>query len=151
MNYTEKYHLPQWEETDRIMRTDFNRMCADMEAGLAGNKAAADAGIAQAKAAATEAARLPYVIGSYTGTGNDLTIHLGFRPSFLIIAGMGEEEQTQTLTHFHSFSAITRGDNYPHRLALTDTGFTVLGYAHGSYIYPLLFESGRTYCYIAFR
>ena len=26
MNYTEKYHLPQWEETDRIMRTDFNQM-----------------------------------------------------------------------------------------------------------------------------
>lgn len=37
MNYTEKYHLPQWEETDRIMRTDFNQMCADMESGLAGN------------------------------------------------------------------------------------------------------------------
>ena len=34
MNYTENYHLPQWDETDRIMRADFNRMCADMEAGL---------------------------------------------------------------------------------------------------------------------
>ena len=41
MNYTEKYHLPQWEETDRIMRTDFNQMCADMETGLAGNREAA--------------------------------------------------------------------------------------------------------------
>lgn len=37
MNYTENYHLPQWEETDRIMRVDFNQMCADMEAGLAEN------------------------------------------------------------------------------------------------------------------
>lgn len=37
MNYTEKYHLPQWEETDRVMRMDFNQMCADMEAGLAAN------------------------------------------------------------------------------------------------------------------
>ncbi len=34
MNYTEKYHLPQWEKTDRIMMEDFNQMCADMEAGL---------------------------------------------------------------------------------------------------------------------
>ncbi len=34
MNYTENYHLPQWEETDRIMRTDFNQMCADIESGL---------------------------------------------------------------------------------------------------------------------
>ena len=56
MNYTENYHLPQWEETDRIMRTDFNQMCADMEAGLNANREAADAGIAEAK---TEAAKLP--------------------------------------------------------------------------------------------
>ena len=34
MNYTENFHLPQWDETDRIMRTDFNRMCANMEEGL---------------------------------------------------------------------------------------------------------------------
>ena len=43
MNYTKNYHLPQWEETDRIMRTDFNRMCADMEAGMTENaRTAAD-------------------------------------------------------------------------------------------------------------
>ena len=41
MNYTDKYHLPQWEETDRIMRADFNQMCADMEAGLEKNAQAA--------------------------------------------------------------------------------------------------------------
>ena len=34
MNYTENYHLPQWVETDRIMRTDFNQMCLNMENGL---------------------------------------------------------------------------------------------------------------------
>ena len=34
MNYTENYHLPQWEETDRVMRTDFNQMCADIDGGL---------------------------------------------------------------------------------------------------------------------
>ena len=49
MNYTEKYHLPQWEETDRIMRTDFNQMCADMEAGL--DKTAKDAAAGTAPAA----------------------------------------------------------------------------------------------------
>ena len=48
MNYTEKYHLPQWEETDRIMRTDFNQMCADMEAGL--TKTARDAAADTAEA-----------------------------------------------------------------------------------------------------
>ena len=34
MNYTENYHLPQWDETDRILRKDFNQMCANIESGL---------------------------------------------------------------------------------------------------------------------
>ena len=34
MNYTENFHLPQWDEHDRIMRSDFNQMCADIESGL---------------------------------------------------------------------------------------------------------------------
>ena len=38
MNYTEKYHLPQWEETDRIMRTDFNAAMAGIETGIEGAK-----------------------------------------------------------------------------------------------------------------
>ena len=48
MNYTKNYHLPQWDETDRIMRTDFNQMCADMEGGLL--KTARDAAEAVADA-----------------------------------------------------------------------------------------------------
>ena len=43
MNYTEKYHLPQWEESDRVMRTDFNQMCADLEAGIARAQETAEA------------------------------------------------------------------------------------------------------------
>lgn len=35
MNYTENYHLPQWEETDRIMRTDFNEAMANIDGGIA--------------------------------------------------------------------------------------------------------------------
>ena len=34
MNYTENYHLPQWEETDRIMMEDFNQMCADIDSSI---------------------------------------------------------------------------------------------------------------------
>ena len=36
MNYTPNYRLPQWEKPDRIMMDDFNRMCANIEAGLTG-------------------------------------------------------------------------------------------------------------------
>ena len=60
MNYTEKYHLPQWEETDRVMRADFNQMCADMEAGLRANAQ----GIEEAK---QEAKTLPYKVGPIQG------------------------------------------------------------------------------------
>ena len=65
MNYTKNYHLPQWVKEDRIMMDDFNRMCADMEAGLTKNaqdlktglnKTAQDAAAATASAAATAAA-----------------------------------------------------------------------------------------------
>lgn len=43
MEYTKHYHLPQWAEEDRIMRADFNQMCADVEAGLERNGQAAAA------------------------------------------------------------------------------------------------------------
>ena len=101
MEYTTNYHLPQWVESDRIMMGDFNQMCSDMEAGLTSNAQAAAAaqtaaGNAQnaaenaqasADAAQAEAAKLPYVVGSYTGTGSNVTITLGFRPSFVLICG----------------------------------------------------------------
>ena len=31
MNYTTNYHLPQWVETDRILRTDFNDMASAID------------------------------------------------------------------------------------------------------------------------
>ena len=34
MNYTQNYHLPQWVETDRILRTDFNDMASAIDAAL---------------------------------------------------------------------------------------------------------------------
>ena len=59
MNYTKNYHLPQWDENDRVMRTDFNQMCADMENGLL--KTARDAAEA-VTAAAADAAFLSFVM-----------------------------------------------------------------------------------------
>ncbi len=35
MQYTTNYHLPQWAEDDHILRTDFNQMCANIDAGIA--------------------------------------------------------------------------------------------------------------------
>ena len=66
MNYTEKYHLPQWEETDRIMRTDFNEAMANIENGITDTATA-------------------YAAGTYSGTGGWRKIVTGFRPRMLFI------------------------------------------------------------------
>ena len=166
MKYTENYHLPQWDETDRIMRTDFNRMCADMEAGLERNLAlaAADAAKSQATAdkAVTDAAKAqskadaayspsqpPYVVGTYTATGEEQTVEVGFRPRFLIIT-LGNKK-----TYF-----IIGGDlTYATHFSFTNTGFSVkkhydtigVGTTMKEEKEPFLANVGATYCYIAFR
>ena len=45
MNYTKNHHLPQWDETDRILRTDFNNAMANIEAGLDQTGKTADSAI----------------------------------------------------------------------------------------------------------
>lgn len=37
MKYTENYRLPLWEESDRVLRADFNDLSRNVEAGLAEN------------------------------------------------------------------------------------------------------------------
>ena len=114
MNYTTNYHLPQWVETDRIMMEDFNQAMAAMDQGMAEAKVAAEAaqeaaGTAQAAAEIAQSSadavadaytpgNQPYAVGSYTGTGADMTITLGFRPKFLILSGM---ESTITTNSLH--------------------------------------------------
>ena len=144
MNYTENYHLPQWEETDRIMRTDFNQMCADMEAGLTANREAADAGIAEAK---TEAAKLPYVVGSYTGTNYEMTFDIGFRPSFLIISGPLCHNSSSSC--MGQYNIITAGNTQSKAVTFTDTGFIL--HDMKEVYYPNLINWKQNYDYIAFR
>lgn len=51
MNYTENYHLPQWEETDQIMRVDFNEAMSNLDSGLTACRDTAAQGSTQANAA----------------------------------------------------------------------------------------------------
>ena len=41
MDYTQNYHLPQWEKADRIMMDDFNAAMAGIETGLSENRESA--------------------------------------------------------------------------------------------------------------
>lgn len=133
MNYTEKYHLPQWEESDRVMRADFNQMCADIEAG-----------IAQAQEM-VEVAVLPRcVVGTYIGTKTEIQISVGFRPVAVIIfrptTSQLESEWIGTVSCF--FEDSRSG------IVMTDTGFTVQGYG---YKYPATNWGNTKFQYIAFR
>ena len=175
MNYTKNYHLPQWDENDRVMRTDFNQMCADMENGLlktardaaeavtaaadaakasqkaqaTADKAVQDAAKAQAKAdAAYSPNQPPYVVGSYRGNGSTLTISVGFQPRFLAVSG-GNSPYFQVLAGPETKCA--------EHLTFTSSGFTVKVVRWEDIpgapveVEPYLCRSGTTYNYIAFR
>ena len=137
MNYTEKYHLPQWVKEDRIMMEDFNQMCANLEEG-----------ITRAQETADGAAELPYATGTYTGDGEETRdIYLGFSPRFVIICA-----NQSTDTNFYGNYSVLMGGLAIHSqiLYMTDTGFRVLG-GDTTKLFPRVNRSGVTYDYIAFR
>lgn len=142
MNYTEKYHLPQWEETDRIMRTDFNQMCADLESGLTAAQAKADGAYSPEYS--------PVAVGTYVGTGRERqTIVTGFRPRAVIITG-----QTFDVSSEAAKTILIGGpDIMSPMLQLLDNGFSIgFGYTGTSNpIYPRMNTEGKTYIYMAFR
>jgi len=142
MNYTSNHHLPQWVKSDRVRMDDFNAAMANIENGMTAN--------AQAAAAARkEAAALPYAIGTYTGAGTDQSIHIGFRPSYLIINGIKEETGSSGIETFGIYScAVGKYSNVPSCLVVNNDGFTA---KKTNGIYPDLVSKGRKYEYIAFK
>ena len=148
MNYTEKYHLPQWDETDRIMRADFNQMCADMENGLlktARDAAEAVSGASTGAASAAEAARRAQssADSAMEKASAAQEITLGFQPYFLIV-WMGASTDTSAGT---TFLTITQGTINDHFLKITKTGFTLRENSSNTG----LNISGGRYYYLAFR
>lgn len=171
MNYTKNYHLPQWVKEDRIMMEDFNRMCADMDAGLTKNardaasatsaaasaaaavssaamaaaqeaQASADAAMEKAKAAYASD-NLPCVMGSFIGTGERHDIEIGFRPKFLLIWGTADGKQSSQT----SYTILTTGVNAGNIVITLQTGFQVSQNSGGSGINA----RGSANYYIAFR
>ena len=168
MNYTEKYHLPQWEETDRVLRTDFNQMCADMEAGLNGVAAqAAKADPAAVSAAADAAAaaqstanqavskadaaravadnaycpsKKPFAVGSYIGDAvTGRVVSVGFPPRFVMILG-------ETIDNATRYGMAGEGIT-SHFITLNSSGFTFTSTFSNL---NALNNKGSRYTYIAF-
>ena len=158
MEYTTNYHLPQWVESDRIMMGDFNEAMSNLEGGITTAQEAADAAQSAADNAQNTADTIagnaysptnkPYVVGSYIGTGQQMTITLGFRPSFLIING-GVITSSLNSDELATWQIATNGNTLPECVTFTDTGFTLLKLADKQY--PRLIIAERNYDYIAFK
>ena len=162
MNYTKNYRLPQWVKEDRIMMDDFNAMNSSIESGM--TKTAAQAASAVSSAARAEqtaasavdtanaaATARPYAVGTYTGSGNEQTINLGFRPSFLIISGMQGTAGGNDRSPYNLYFGMTGGRTLTKRVSFTDTGFTVYPRDLTHLYYPDFSEASRRYDYIAFK
>lgn len=157
MQKTNNYQLNQWEPTDKISREDFNADNAAIDEAI---KAAADAaqaanttaGAAQntAQTAASMAAQKPYAVGTYTGTGSDMTIEVGFQPSFVIVSGLKNYTDANT-DEYACYCVMTGGNTIQGRIEFTDSGFVLKTKASSGYTYPDLNKYGRVYDFIAFR
>ena len=164
MNYTTNYHLPQWVKSDRIMMDDFNEMNGSIEAGMTETAAEAAAATAAANAAQSVAttakqtadaafspSQMPYVTGSYQGTGGARTIELGFRPSFVIVSGMKTIQHGSPLDELACYFGASGGYAVSSKLQITDTGFTLHQQDVSYGYYPYLNAPSRWYDYIAFK
>lgn len=138
MNYTEKYHLPQWEKEDRIMMDDFNQAMGKIETGMSGNAQAA-----------AEAAKLPYVIGNYTGTGGTpLDIEVGFQPRFVIICR--DQNSFVAENTVGCVSAAGETISSENRIVFQENGFHLARHDSKN-PYPRVNEYNQVYNFIAFR
>jgi len=152
MNYTSKHHLPQWSKSDRILMDDFNAAMANLENSLNANAQTANAAKSTASsaysAAQTALSGKPYATGTYTGTGANLTINVGFRPSFVFITSMKAVRMSDLVPLFGVYSCATTGNgDIGQCIQMTANGFTV----YGDSLLPKLSDSGRFYEYFAFK
>ena len=125
MNYTEKYRLPQWEEEDRILRTDFNQAMARIEDAIY------DA---------------PYRVGQYYGTGRAQTVVVGFQPLMLFITEVHDGKDFADAA-CGTFSMYGRSAADDPQVSMIQNGF----YMNSKHQYPSVNQKDKRYYYIAFR
>ena len=104
-NYTEYYHLHQWEPEDSFLRTDFNEDFRRIAAALQEKLGQADR--AELAAAAAEKAKLS--CGAFLGNGTSQSIPLGFRPSAVLLPGRSGLLLASRQTAAGAIEIISRG------------------------------------------
>lgn len=154
MNYTEKYHLPQWEDSDRVMRTDFNQMCVNIENGIKevkseAQKAQTDVdGLARTVKSQGEtlSAHEHCVMGTFTGSMYATVVTLGFRPKAVYIAKV---YSTRDVEDAAGACGLFMDGVSNSTLVFRDDGFSL--YSGDSGTYPRLNSRNMPYIYIAFK
>ena len=148
-NASEHLGLHLWEPTDQVLRTEFNENWQKIDTAAAEAQGIAERAQTTADTAYSSGNK-PFVVGNYTGTGKDVTISLGFKPSFLIVCGHAATDALNTDEKILYAFTATGGHVITGRIQLTAAGF--IACARGSSgSYPDLSLSGRSYDYIAFR
>ena len=157
MNRTSSYNLCQWEETDRVRRTDFNEDNAKIDAAVKAVGRRVD-GLEASKAdktalAAVEGKISRIVTGTYAGTGGSSgvrRISLPGRPKLVLIRtdypNTSHHDEAIAITDiclcrchtYHSLSVDPPTSGY----ALENNGFTVPANCDQNY-------SGSTNYYLA--
>lgn len=92
MNRTSSYNLCQWEETDRVRRTDFNEDNVKIDQALGALRDGKAEASALEGLALTVAGKGNCLIetGSYTGDGSSsrtITITASFKPKLVVVVG----------------------------------------------------------------
>ena len=151
MDYTANYQLPQWVDSDRILRTDFNSAYQKLVAALDGIQAEVDSNAQSTAAALSEKGNCQLYTATYTGTGttgyeNPNTLTFPAQPFVVLVASVGNED---------SFLLVVRGTSESYadgkRLKFTWSGNTLKWYSNvgGAQPSQQLNTSGVTYQVVA--
>ena len=113
MDYTANFHLPQWEQNDRILMDDFNQFAACLEEALSQNQAAVEAvqeTAEEAKTAVQMCAKTFF--GTYQGNGGTRTVEVGSLARAVLISGRPKSaagSSTNDVSHKYSGMLVVGG------------------------------------------
>ena len=151
MNYTQHYQLPQWVDSDRILRTDFNDMASKLDAALKSN---ADA-LSENTAAVSAKGNCQIVSGSYVGSGLAGAAYptsLTFDKKPLAVFIMPTNRYGSSNSSIMMVRGAVWCQYHPDGLTTVCTvnwGETSVSWYHANGEAQSQFSTAQTYCYIA--